>query len=115
VIVGRGANFILPKATTLRVRLVANLRDRIPRIAEIMKMTEAEAAEHIERTDLARAQLIATNFEKDGADPHEYDLLINTSTVSVVEAAELIVEALHRFEKRGEPIAATPAPEPAMT
>jgi cytidylate kinase len=112
VIVGRGANFILPAETTVRVRLVADIRDRVPRIAEIMNMSESEAVDHIEKTDRARAQFVRDNFEKNAAEPHEYDLLINTSSVSTEEAAELIIETLHRFEKRAETLAAR---EPAMT
>jgi hypothetical protein len=102
IIVGRGANFLLPRATTLRVRLVANLSDRIPRMAEILNVSEAEAARHIEATDRERALFVQNHFGKDAADPHEYDLLINTSYVDTEEAADIIVDALHVFEKRGE-------------
>lgn len=112
VIVGRGANFVLPAASTVRVRLVANLADRIPRIADIMAMSEADAAEHIAKTDKGRFLFVKNNFAKDPADPHEYDLVINTSCVGIEEAAEIIVDTLHVFEKRdavkaqpGKPVA----------
>lgn len=110
VIVGRGANFILPRATTLRVRLVANLADRIPRIADIMAMSEADAAHHIERTDKGRGLFVKNNFGKDSGDPHEYDLVINTSYVGIEEAAEIIVDTLRVFEKRGQLEAAATQP-----
>lgn len=113
VIVGRGANFLLPRSTTLRVRLVANLADRIPRIAEILHLSEADAARHIETTDRGRSLFVKNNFGKDPADPHEYDLVINTSYVGIEEAADIIVDALHVFEKRNEkesPTASEPVP-----
>src|SRR5262249_39142735 len=39
VIVGRGANFILPPATTLRVRLVSDLEDRVKAIMQLRHLT----------------------------------------------------------------------------
>jgi cytidylate kinase len=100
VLVGRGANFILPPRSTLRVRLVADLPDRIHAVARLKGITEREAAREVERTDRERSLFVSRNFGKDPADPHHYDLVINTSSVGVEGAADIILAALHRFESR---------------
>ena len=48
VIVGRGANFILPAATTLRVRLVASAEDRARVIAEQARQVAAQSKADME-------------------------------------------------------------------
>lgn len=114
VIVGRGASFILPAATTIRVRLVAKLPDRIARIADIKALSEADAARHIETTDRSRGQFVKNTFGKDASDAHEYDLVINTSCVGTEEAAELIIDTLRLFGKRGKTDAVPKAKAAAM-
>src|SRR5262245_32984181 len=109
VVVGRGANFVLPPETTLRVRLVADLPDRIHAVARLKGIPEREAAREVEKTDRERSLFVSRNFGKDLADPHHYDLVVNTSSVGVEGAADIILAALHRFESRrpaGAPMAA---------
>jgi hypothetical protein len=101
IIVGRGANFILPRETTLRVRLVADLKDRVRAIGWLKDASDKEAARFIEKTDRERALFVHGNFGKDVTDPHHYDLVINTSSVGLEEAAQVILDTLRVFEKRG--------------
>lgn len=103
VIVGRGANFILPPETTLRFRLISELKDRIKVIAARRGVSEGEAAHWIERTDEERARFVQANFGKDSADPRHYDLVLNTSRLSAEECAETIIHTLHLLERR-EPL-----------
>jgi cytidylate kinase len=98
ILVGRGASFIVPPATTLRVRLVADLPDRIAVIQKLKGLNEKEAAHWIDKTMHQRHLFIKKNFGKDLMHPHHYDLLLNTSRWSAAAAAELIVDALHRLE-----------------
>jgi cytidylate kinase len=103
VIVGRGANFILPAETTLRVRLVALPGDRAQVAAGRLGLSAAEAAAWVKTTERERAAFIKRTFQQDVTDPHNYDLVLNLSRLTVDEAADGILETLRRLERRGAP------------
>jgi cytidylate kinase len=100
VIVGRGAAQVLPPARTLRVRLVGPREERIHRVRDRLGVSHAEAARWVERIDHDRAQFVRDHFHKDPADPAAYDLVLNSSRFSAAECAELILDALRRFQAR---------------
>lgn len=100
VIVGRGSPCILPPESTLRVRLVADLPDRVAVIARQRNLTESEARAWVTKTDAERDRFVRVHFGKDPADPHLHDLTLNTSRLSVEDCAELVLEALKRMEKK---------------
>ena len=100
ILVERGAAQILPRQSTLRVRLVAKREDRIRGIGERFHLHGPEAIRKLEEIDRDRAAFIRDFFRKDVADPTSYDLLLNASTWSVSECADLIVDALHRLQQR---------------
>jgi cytidylate kinase len=102
VIVGRGAARFLPPEHTLRVRLVADHADRVLRVAQLRHVSEREAAEWLDFTEQERDAFIRRNFGVDHADPHHYDLVLNTSRLSVDESADVIVRALAHLEKHAE-------------
>lgn len=106
VIVGRGANFILPPERTLRVRLIGELKDRIQVIGRLKGISDREAGRWIETTERERVRFVQSNFGKDPTDPHHYDLVLNVSRLSVTECAETIIDTLHRMERREAPDAA---------
>ena len=106
IIVGRGAAHILPPAHTLRVRLVAALEDRITYLSRLLNRSREETARYIETSDRERALFLREHFRKDGTDPRNYDLVLNTSRFSIGECADLILESLRRLEAHaqlGEP------------
>jgi cytidylate kinase len=98
IIVGRGAPFILPANTTLRVRLVAPLRQRIATVSRELGIPEQEAGRRVRAIDRERSDFVRDYFLKDPTDPGNYDLVINIARLSHTQSAELIVEALHRLE-----------------
>jgi cytidylate kinase len=98
LIVGRGATFMLPPLTTLRVRLVADLHDRIAAITRLKSLSDKEAAQWIDRKASERRSFVKKHFSKDVTDAHHYDLVLNASRWSVPETAELIIDALQRIE-----------------
>jgi cytidylate kinase len=102
ILVGRGAAQILPPATTLRVRLVAPLVDRIGVIQDRFGLVDTEAQRWIDKTDRERTCFVRDHFHKDPADPHGYDLVLNTARLSIEESAEIIEETLHRFQARAQ-------------
>jgi len=103
VIVGRGAALILPPGTTLRVRLLATLEDRIAVVSRERSVSRSEAARYVETTDRARIRFIKDHFHKDPTDPQHYDLVVNTSRFSVAECADLILEALRLVQASMRP------------
>jgi hypothetical protein len=107
VIVGRAAPQVLPRETTLRVRVVADRADRVRVAMERFGMSEPEAARWVDRTDDERRHFVKDHFGKDPSDPHCYDLVLNSSRLSAADCAGLIIEALHRVR------AAAGAPLPA--
>jgi len=100
VIVGRGAAHILPAATTLRVRLVAPLDERIAVLAGELSVSKEEAARQIKGLDDLRRRFLRDHFGKDPADPLQYDMVLNSGRFTVGECAELVLEALCRLQGR---------------
>jgi cytidylate kinase len=107
VFVGRGATWILPPETNVRVRLLADRADRIRNMARRLGCGEHEAAQWVERTEHDRGRFARRHFNVDPADPHHYDLCLNVSRLTVAECADLIIETLHRFAARG-PVGGAP-------
>ncbi len=100
LVVGRGSTFILPLATTLRVRIVASRDDRIAFIARERKLSAVEAARFVDTKDQDRNKFMKDHFHKDPADPQNFDLIINRSRFSVDETADLVIDALRRMQAR---------------
>jgi cytidylate kinase len=93
VLLGRGAGYILPAATTLHVRLVAPLPDRIAYMSQWMRLTEEEAAEQVRLRDTRRGEFIETHFHRKPGDIYQYDLLLNSHLLGEELCADLIVQA----------------------
>jgi len=87
VVVGRGAQFILPPEKTFRIRFIAPLEQRIARIMQTHKCSREEAERYIAQTENDRSAFVKKYFHEDIADPAHYDLVLNTATLSVEEAA----------------------------
>jgi cytidylate kinase len=94
VIVGRGANFVLPPEKRFRVRVVAPREVRVKRVANEHGISEKEALSRIIRTNSNRKAFIRKYFNADIADPLNYDIMINTGIMSVQKAASMISEAI---------------------
>jgi cytidylate kinase len=100
VVVGRGAVYILPAATTLRVRLFAPLAHRVAAARQRLGLSRADATRWVEKTDRERDGFVRDHFHKDAADPCHYDLLLNTARLCAEESAELIIAALRQMQVR---------------
>lgn len=101
VIVGRGAAFILPAPSTLRVRLVGPVPERIAALSRRHGISEKEAAQRIRTLDRERDEFVKDHFFKDPADPRNYDLVLNAFRLPVGHIAGMIVEELRRLEAHG--------------
>ncbi len=94
VIVGRGANFLLPERNRLAVRLTAPLSWRVAFYAAEFGVAERDARRAIEEEDRRRRGFVEHSFHKDPTAPLHYDLVINTRTISPDAASALILDAL---------------------
>jgi cytidylate kinase len=96
VIVGRGAQYVLPSRFGLRLRMVAPIEVRVRRIATEGSMSLKAARVEVERSDRERARLARRHFGQDGRDPLNYDVIINTAELTVEAATEVVVTAVQR-------------------
>lgn len=95
VIVGHGAEFILPAHSTLRVRLVGNRDDRIAHFARRLHVDHGTAAQQLHETSRERSRFLREHFHIDPTQPRNYDLVLNTSQWSPSYCADFILRALH--------------------
>ncbi len=92
VIVGRGARFVVgDRPDAVHVFLCAPLDSRIARIAERFGVDRAEAARRVHDNDARRTGYVREVHGRDWRDPHAYDVVINTGSVSYETAADLIL------------------------
>ena len=94
VVIGRGANFILPPEQRFRVRITAPRNWRIQNVAHEYNLTQDEAKRRVIKTESDRKAFIRKYFNADIANPDNYDLIINTETLNVENATNVIAAAL---------------------
>jgi cytidylate kinase len=94
IIVGRGANFVVPPQNRLRLRIVAPQKVRIANVARVFDVTAEDAKRHIIRTESDRRAFIRKYFNADITDPVNYDLVINTGELDIDKAVETVIAAL---------------------
>ena len=96
VIVGRGAEFILPSQFGVRVRMVAPIEVRVRRIASEDDLSLKAARVEVEQSDRERRMLARRHFHQDLRDPLNQDLTINTAELTVEAATEVVLAAVER-------------------
>jgi cytidylate kinase len=108
VLVGRGAGFMLPRETTLSVRIIAPLRVRSLRLAERMGVSPRTARRAAKDLDRRRAHFDRTMHRMNSADPHNYDMVIDSNSLGLDITAEVIVRAIEAGRpSTGKPLAGT--------
>jgi cytidylate kinase len=93
VLIGRGAGCILPRPSTLYVRLISPLAERIAYMSQWLRLGHDEAAERVRLRDERRAAFLSTHFHRQPGDVHQYDLVLNSSALGEDVCAELIARA----------------------
>ena len=86
VLVGRGANFLIPPEDRLSIRVIAPLQTRVNNVAREHGVTREEAKRRVINRENRRAAFIRQSFNADVANPENYDLVINTQKLDI-EAA----------------------------
>lgn len=94
VIVGRGANFVLPLENTFRIRIIAPKDFRARKVAEAYDIPIKEAERRILKTESDRRAFIRKYFHQEIASPENYDLVINTGNLSLEASIETVCHLL---------------------
>ena len=94
VIVGRGANFILPADDIFSVRVIAPMEKRIRNVALEYRVTSEEAKRRVIRRESRRKAFVRQSFHADISDPIQYNMVINTDKMSVAAAVEAVIAAV---------------------
>jgi cytidylate kinase len=94
VILGRGANFILPGKGVFRVRVVAPIDVKIQNVSSEMNISVGEARAFIIRTESDRKAFVRKYFNADIENPEHYDLILNTARMTVDTAVACVKTAL---------------------
>lgn len=92
IILGRGANFVLPDA--LNVRLLSKPEVRINRLMESQHLSQKDAVDLIHHIDHERAAFVHNVFSRDINDHYAYDLFIEADCFAVKGTANIIMTAL---------------------
>jgi cytidylate kinase len=90
VILGRGANYILPQEHTFRVRFIAPIDIKL---ANVLRTTPEEAKKYVLKTESERQAFIRQYFHADITDPGHYDMVINMGKLSTDGAADAVKAA----------------------
>jgi len=89
--VGRCADYVLADSPRcLNVFIIADMKDRIKRIAEIQKIPDDKAKDFIEKTDKKRAGYYNYFSNKVWGVAESYHLCINSSILGIDETVKLI-------------------------
>jgi cytidylate kinase len=94
VIIGRGANFILPPKDRFSIRVIAPLDIRIRNISFKHGVSPAEAKKRIRHREQRRKAFVRETFHEDIADIMHYDLIINTARMDLDTAVESVIGAV---------------------
>jgi cytidylate kinase len=95
VVVGHGGNCLFrDRAGVLRLRVTAPFDERVKRVARRTGVTPPQAAAEVRRKDADRQQYLQRYYQSNVNDACEYDLQINTGTVSLEAAAHLVLGLL---------------------
>jgi cytidylate kinase len=99
VIVGRGANFVLPYDKRLSIRVIAPLETRLKNVSQAYDVSVEDAKPRILKTESDRKAFVKKYFNDDITNPLNYDLIINTGTLSIDDAANAVKGALSELNR----------------
>jgi cytidylate kinase len=94
VIVGRGANFILPPEERFSVRVIAPLQIRIQNVVRTYGVKEEDARRRVIRREARRGAFVKKSYDANISDPENYDLTLNTGRMPLGSAAEAVIAAV---------------------
>jgi cytidylate kinase len=93
IILGRGANFILPDENALKLRIAAPLKNRIQYVAKLKKIGEDVAVGQIKKAEHEHEAFIKQLFHDTPNNHLNYDLVLNLGKMDFNTAEETIITA----------------------
>ena len=91
-LLGRGGQFLFKgREDAFHIKFVASLDSRASTIQKRFNVDKGTALRLINQKDAERDEYTLFYHRSDSSDPHAYDIIINTSTVSIREAADVIL------------------------
>jgi cytidylate kinase len=103
ILLGRGAQYILPKDMVFRVRIVAPREIRVKRIMEQRQLSKGEAEKYIDERDRNRKGFVQKYFKANVDDPDNYDVIINTERLGIEGSVEAIKRSFLEHCEAGKP------------
>jgi cytidylate kinase len=101
ILVGRGANYMLPREATLTVRIIAPLKVRAVRLGERMGVSVRTARRAARDLDRRRLHFDRTMHRANSSDPHNYDLVLDSNSLGLEIATGIIVHAVEIGRPQG--------------
>ncbi len=93
IVLGRGANFILPRERCLRVRIVAPAEIRADYLARVLDMDPDRAAAAVRDGDADRRAFVRHYFDADIDEDTHYDLVLNMDLYTLDAAVVMVLQA----------------------
>ena len=114
VVMGRnGAVILAGRPASLHVLLDGPVEQRVARAAEETGISRERAARRQKREDEVRAQMSKDLYGWDPRQPHRYDMVLNTGSLTLDECVAIIVDAVRiRAGQVPGPASAAPAAAP---
>ncbi|MSR53774.1 MAG: cytidylate kinase-like family protein [Gemmataceae bacterium] len=95
ILVGRGAGYYLPRVSSLHVRIVAPLEDRIANMADWSRLAHSTATDLVRQKDERRAEFLFRHFGRRTTDAIDFDLMLNSGLLKEETCADVILAALN--------------------
>jgi cytidylate kinase len=99
IIVGRGAQYILPPEDTFRLRFIAAMEVKIQNVMHDFGSSRADAEKYIIKTDSDRRAYLRKYFNADVTNPSDYDMVINTGKLGIDGALETVKVAFAAWKR----------------
>ena len=96
MVLGRGSPHVMPAERTLRVLVVAPRNARLERLAKARHLNAAEAETQLAREEAERLAFLRRDFAIEPDDASHYDAAVNTETLGIDGAAELVLAACRK-------------------
>jgi cytidylate kinase len=94
---GNAGHFLLPEIDyLLKVRIIADMEDRIAFTQKMKNISRQEAVQHIQKDDKHRARWTTYLYNTDVKDPSIYDIVLNIGKLSFDDACKIIVYTAKR-------------------
>jgi cytidylate kinase len=94
ILVGRGAGYMLPRETSLAIRVIAPMKVRAQRLAERMGVSVRTARRAARDLDRRRLQFDRTMYRARSNDPHNFDMVLDSHSLGLEIASDCVAHAV---------------------